>query len=356
MLTGLVYIAVILLWAVVLVPQWLRRHERNNEHRTTLTFHRAMRTLERRRLNRSVSRARHDVDVTVAGARSRVHDRVSLDDQQTSPIDEHLDHGVDPFRGTETEEHLRSVRALRAKASALSQAGDRRRQVMQGLAGLSVVCVVLMFLGMIPFMLAMLPLAALGGFAYMSKRQAKAAALANERRARRLAARDEAYQSTVDVREVDAMREQAASRPSRSSRSTSSRSRNTSRRSSSQRSSSARRSAQPAARREGRNDDIRVLSASESEYERARNNVGSNWEPVDAPLPGYLDSARATRIRRNLDSSTNGDWTGERMLEQVEALRDPRYDAEAELGLDSYVDLPNYDEGDGYGRRRAVNE
>lgn len=361
MLTGLVYIAVILLWAVVLVPQWLRRHERNSEHRTTLTFHRAMRTLERRRLNRSVSRARHDVDVTVAGARSRVHDRVSLDDQEVSPIDQHLDSGIDPFRGTETEEHLRSVRTLRAKSNAISKAGDRRRQIMQALGGLSIVCVVLMLMGVIPFMLAMLPVAGLGGFAYMSKRQAKAAALANERRARRIAAREEAYETTVDVREVRQMQE-AAERAPRSERSASSRS--ASSRRSSSRSSSSRRYSQASSRTrqqssrasQTRNDDIRVLSASESEYERARANVSSDWDAVEAPLPGYLDSARATRIRRNIDSTANGDWTGERMLEQVEALRDPRKDAEAELGLDDYIDIPGYDERDGYGRRRAVNE
>jgi hypothetical protein len=61
---------------------------------------------------------------------------------------------------------------------------------------------------------------------------------------------------------------------------------------------------------------------------------------------------------RNLDSTANGDWTSERMLEQAEALRTPGADAEFELGLDEFVDIPGTEiaEDHGYSHRRAVND
>ena len=358
-LTGLVYAAVILLWAVVLVPQWLRRHERNAEHRTTLTFHRAMRALERRRVSRGVSRARHDVDVTVAGARSRVHDRVSIDDLDHSPIDEHLDHGVDPFEGSPSEDHLRHVRRLRAESHARNTASQRRRQVQQILIGLAVIGFVLLVMGVVPLLLGLLPGLALAAFFYASRKQSRSAEVSQARKDRRRVSRansSEAERSTT--------RERSGSSRQRS--------RSSSRTSSSSRRSSATRSKRgagrhvdaPAARvnagqfADVEGADVRMLSTTEVEGRRARSGSETRWEPVEAPLPGYLDSARATRMPRNLDSTANGDWTSERMLEQAEALRTPGADAEFELGLDEYVDIPGTDHAreDSYGHRRAVND
>jgi len=360
-LTGLVYVAVILLWAVVLVPQWLRRHERNAEHRTTVTFHRAMRALERRRVSRGVSRARHDVDVTVAGARSRVHDRVSIDDEGISPIDQHLDEGVDPFEGSETEDHLRHVRRLRAESHARSTASQRRRQVQQILIGLTVVALVLLVMGVLPLLLAVVPAAALGAFLYASRGSAKAAK-AGESRTRRASERERRAQD--EGSQADERERRTSSRRASTQRSSSSR-RSSSRRSSTRRSSGARRHVDaPAARSTSTQyadldgADVRMLSNSEIEGRRASAATEGRWEPVEAPLPGYLDSARATRMPRNLDSTANGDWTSERMLEQAEALRTPGADAEFELGLDEFVDIPGTDSADdhGYGHRRAVND
>ncbi len=360
MLTGLVYAAVILLWAVVLVPQWLRRHERNAEHRTTLTFHRAMRTLERRRGNRGVSKARHDVDVTVAGARSRVHDRVAMDDSGRSPIDEHLDSGEDPFRGTSSEERLRHVRLLRAKSHAAAQATQRRRQVQQALVGIAVIAFILFVMGVVPLLLAVLPVAALAGFWYLGRRQAAAAQQAQQRRVRRERTRTGEAEFEADASSERRERSATSRSASRSSRGRSGRSR-------------ARRHvdapavhtpdiAYEAATVGGASedlvgDDFRLLSNEEVETRRASAAAGSDWEPSEAPLPGYLDSARATRMPRNLDSNANGDWTGERMVEQAEALRTPDADAEYELGLDDFVSVPGYDADEhGYSHRRAVND
>ncbi len=365
-LTGLVYAAVILLWAVVLVPQWLRRHERNAEHRTTVTFHRAMRALERRRVSRGVSRARHDVDVTVAGARSRVHDRISIDDEDVSPIDQHLDEGVDPFAGSETEDQLRQIRRLRAESHARSTASQRRRQVQQVLIGLTVVGLVLLVMGLLPLLVALLPAAGLAAFFYASRGSAKTAQ-AGESRTQRAADRDRRRNGEgEDVERESRERRSSSSRRASTQRSTAPASASDRRSSSSRRRSGAGRhvDAPAAAQATGmqyadvEGADVRMLSTNEIDGRRASVAAEGRWEPVEAPLPGYLDSARATRTPRNLDSAANGDWTSERMLEQAEALRTPGADVEFELGLDDFVDIPGLesDEGHGYGNRRAVND
>jgi len=45
--TGLIYVVIIALWAAVLIPMWLRRHDQISEVRSTLRFSSAMRTLGR---------------------------------------------------------------------------------------------------------------------------------------------------------------------------------------------------------------------------------------------------------------------------------------------------------------------
>lgn len=300
MLTGLVYVAVILLWAVVLIPQWMRRHERHSEHRTTLTFHRAMRTLERRRSTRGMSKARHDSDVTVAGARSRVHDRVRLEDGP-SLIDQHLETGGDPFAGTDTEEHLRRVRSLRAQSSAVTMAQTRRRQVQQVLVGLAVVGVIAGFLGFVPLLLGLLPAIGLAAFWFMTSKQ-RAAVAGRELRQQR--------QSNRTQRRGNVQRERLA---------------------------------QPVA--DGEASGPEHVAPTEGQ-----------WDAAEATLPSYLNSERGVRTASQ-DSDEFYDWTSERMLEQAQALRTPGADEEAELGLDDFVEVPGWDaQEDHFRHRRAANE
>ena len=345
MLTGLVYAAVVVLWAVVLVPQWLRRHERNSEHRTALTFHRAMRTLERRSTLRGASRAPHDHDVVVSGARSKVHDRVSINLDGESPIDQHLDHGIDPFVGGAEEAQLRDTRRNRSQMRARAAAARRRRQVQQVLVGLSVISVLLFFIGAIPLMMGLLAPVGLGAFLYAVRKQQATVELVEARRKRSASARDEASESTAAARVRGAARE--VKRGKRSDRRTSARRHVERVGSGGSRGSYA----------EAGTDDARMLSDDEVVDRRSSVAADGEWEPVEAPLPGYVNGSRATRTPRNLDSAANGDWTSERMLEQLEALRSPGADAEHELGLDDFVKVPGAiaDHGS-YEHRRAVND
>lgn len=349
MLTGLVYLIVIALWAVILVPRWLRRHDRSAELRSSMRFDRAMQTLSRRR-GRGVSSTSHSVDVTVAGARNRVHDSIRVDSTGLSPIDAHLDGGLDPFEGSLTEEQLRDARRRQTRSAAQAASAHRRSQVQQVLAGVSLIAFILMLMGVVSFGMFMLAPLALGGFTLLSKRQALQSTCMETRlrrnedqrsSARRFMATGE-KQSRSEREERRTRRSRGAARPA------------------------TRRIEQPAASYEMTEielgatgtDDVRVMSAEEAAQHNARRNTDPGWSPVEAPLPQYVNSARATDFPRNLDSTTNGDWTSERMLEQVEALRTPGADAEYELGLDEFVDLPDSarDTGEGYDYRRAVND
>lgn len=354
MLTGLVYLIVIALWAVILVPRWLRRHDRSAELRSSMRFDRAMQTLSRRR-GRGVSSTSHAVDITVAGARNRVHDSVRVDSSVPSPIDTHLDGGIDPFAGSLTEEQLRDARRRQSRSAAQAASARRRKQVQQVLAGVSVVAFILMLMGVVsPIMFILVP-AALVGFNVLSRRQATQASR-TEKRLRR----NEDHRSDVR-RSMATGVDQADSEERRTSSSaTERRSRAASRR------PARRRIEQPAAINQTvelelgatGTDDVRLMSSDEAAQHNARRNTDPGWSPVDAPLPQYVSSSRATNFPRNLDSTSNGDWTSERMLEQVEALRTPGADAEFELGLDEFVDVPESarDTGEGYDYRRAVND
>lgn len=53
-MTGLIYIVIIGLWAAVLIPMWLRRHDQISEVRSTARFSSAMRTLGRDSRGRTI--------------------------------------------------------------------------------------------------------------------------------------------------------------------------------------------------------------------------------------------------------------------------------------------------------------
>lgn len=46
------------------------------------------------------------------------------------------------------------------------------------------------------------------------------------------------------------------------------------------------------------------------------------WQPIETPMPSYVNAAKATRYARVLDSQKP--WTGQDMLEQAELLRNER--------------------------------
>ena len=125
--SGLIYAVIVGLWAVVLVPMWLRRHDESSESRSVDRFEGAMRTLSRR----SGSADRREV---------LVPRRASV-----------------PLRPD-------GVPAQDARAVAAT----RRRRTGLALLGLLLVTVGLGMLGVLPIWLAVVPLLLVVGFGWQS--------------------------------------------------------------------------------------------------------------------------------------------------------------------------------------------
>ena len=68
-MTGLIYVVIIALWAAVLIPIWLRRHDQISEVRSTARFSSAMRSLGRNSARASAPLAPADGFITRASAR-----------------------------------------------------------------------------------------------------------------------------------------------------------------------------------------------------------------------------------------------------------------------------------------------
>jgi hypothetical protein len=257
-LTGLLYAAVIAMWAVVLIPRWLGTSDRYRDARTSKRFRRSLDAVSRR-VHRS-----HDVAAMPGREPGRV-DTAPAD----SAIDRHLDLGIDPFVGTAEDGHRRRAREHTARRKASAAAAVRRRRILVGLGGLFTLGLVGAVVGVVPMMWPVLLGATLGGYVFLLRNPSRLAGRAAP-------------------------------------------------------------SAHPAAEP--------VADASPA----------TTWEPRRAPEPSYMRAGRATAIPRELDSTTNGPWTAERMLEQAAALRTGE-DPEAELGLDELA-YPEYEPA------RAVNE
>ena len=173
-MTGLIYVAIVALWAVVLVPMWLRRHDLANESRNVDRFSSAMRTLSRSRTRHAVAygdreivqpRRNREREVVVTGARGRVSDRTRADVSQRTP--ERVDE--------------RSVRVARAAAAA------RRRRVLLLLTGTVVMVGLAAFAGRVPVWSVAVAGVLLAGFLAVSQRQVRAQRRADGQRRSRSA-------------------------------------------------------------------------------------------------------------------------------------------------------------------------
>ncbi len=177
MSSGLIYAVIVGLWAAVLVPMWLRRHDEASESRSVDRFEGAMRTLSRR----SGSADRREV---LMPRRPSVPVRVD------------------------------GLPAVDARALAAA----RRRRTGLVLLGLLLVAVGLGLLGVLPRWLAVVPLLLVGAFGWQSRvatqraaAQATAARRARAAQARR--AREESVAAQLAGRPARPSRRQAAPAP-----------------------------------------------------------------------------------------------------------------------------------------------
>jgi len=258
--TGLIYVVIIALWAAVLIPIWLRRHDQISEVRSTARFSSAMKTLGK------------DKGRKASAPRSSGATRLTYDDP----------HEV------------------------ARQAAAKRRAIIMGvLSGALALMLALAIFGLVPrvapIVLAIIVLSYVIAAAVTSSQRGQVAPARSSRRDDYYddaAYEDEYYDD--DYREIaynDEVADVAYPR-SRGVRPRTKRSRD----------------AQVAAAM----DDFLAWDPWEGDSESA----SQDWTAVPTTLPTYVNAPRATRVRRPIERDR--DWSGEAMVEAARGMRRPR--------------------------------
>lgn len=157
-----IYLVIAIMWAVVLVPMWLKRHDEAQESRSADRFARAMGTLRR-------------------GSAAAAPQREVLM----------------PTRPSRHRESQVVVTGPRASQSASALAAARRRRTLLGLLGLLTLTLLLGAIGVVPLLLSAVPLLLVAGFLVVARRQVALAAEARQRRDRRSALAEAAREADV---------------------------------------------------------------------------------------------------------------------------------------------------------------
>ena len=272
-MTGLIYVVIIALWAAVLIPIWLRRHDQISEVRSTARFSSAMRSL-----------GKGNGSENSAGSRGARASNLAFDPQT---------------RARETAAKRRAI-IMGVLSAALALA-----------LGLAIMNLVPRWA---PIVLAVVVLSYVIATAVTSSRRS-ASAPTSRRRERFVENYDDipaAYDDLDDYRDVaysDQVAEVAYPR-SRGLRPPSKRSRD----------------AQVAAAM----DDFVSWDPWEGEEQGAE----TGWSAVPTTLPTYVNAPRATRVRRPIERDR--DWSGEAMVEAARTMRRPRITVD-DLADDSYA-------------------
>ena len=245
---GVIYAVIVVLWAAVLVPMWLRRHDEVTESRSVDRFQGAMRTLSRREPGAD----RREVLVPRRSATRAVPDGAA------------------------------------EQLSAATQAALRRRRTVLALAAVTFFLALLGALKVIPLWMALLPFVLLLGFlaqVSMSTRRARANELAARRRRAAAQRREQraAAMQTVASPEFTARPQPKVAEPERPFDQYVV-----------ETWVPARRAAQAA------------LPADPAFYDAVAENA---WSPVEVPLPTYVLAPKAPRSVRVIDLTKPGSWT-----------------------------------------------
>ena len=152
--SGLLYAAIIGMWAVVLVPMWLRRHDEAQESKSADRFARAMGTLRRGDAGSSAGASHREV--------------------------------LMPRRPSSVRDTQVVVTGPRGTVTPAAAAAERRRRVLGVLVLLLLLWVTLALLHTVPRWTAAVPLMLVGGFLVVARRQTSLATDLKRRQARRV--------------------------------------------------------------------------------------------------------------------------------------------------------------------------
>jgi len=265
--TGVIYVVIIALWAAVLIPIWLRRHDQISEVRSTARFSSAMKTLGGRGRPRYASgvddqEAYYSTAApTVSGGRPaagrydnpEARMRRGAPDQRTASPDWN-DDGLDPAY----------ERELVRRAAA-----TRRTIVLGSLTAILLATLLLAIASILPKWVPILAAVPVVAFVLATAMTASARSAAPARSGRREVSRA----STARRAEVVEGAPRTAAAPV---------------------------------------DDWETWNAWDDD---------DAWEAVPTTLPTYVSAPRASAVPREIDRAHSGEWSGEAMVETARAMR-----------------------------------
>ncbi|MEO6821951.1 MAG: hypothetical protein ABI468_05700 [Candidatus Nanopelagicales bacterium] len=282
---GLLYLVLVVVWAFVLIPMWLRKHDEANESRSVDRFSRALSSLSGRRDRkgqkssggaflraRSVvmpgrPRGAQDPQVTVTGACAP---------EQTKSA------SAATLAGAMTQQRPEPRRAL------VVVAAGRRRRVLLGLLVVTVLVLAAGLLHKVPMWTAVAPALLLVAFVVSARRARMRTELVQRRKLQRQSL-TEAARAAQTGRAAGARRRVRAT------------------------------DAVPAAA-SGVGIDL-LVTATPGGVGAAAAVDERGWSAVPTTLPTYVTAPAATRVPRVIDRTTPGAWSGAAMLEQARTTR-----------------------------------
>ena len=270
--SGLVYAVIVALWAGVLVPMWLRRHDAETESRSVDRFSSAMKILSRRPSSRTTSRENQLLGVPEASEQSAQSAFIKPTKRPVQlPAPELLISRAAPRTAPPTprERSGERVGALHA----------RRRKTLYGLAA-SVFFASLGFaVGLFPGWVPLLAFVAGGSFIALMVVQASAQQRQRESQ-RRAQLRDTQRERSVEA---------------------------------------------PNVRRDGvgstQTARIRTDRAATARAQGVRESEQVGWDPTPIPVPRYVTAPPATMVPREIDRRHAGGWSAQGMLDHVAETR-----------------------------------
>ncbi|HEX5018114.1 MAG TPA: hypothetical protein VFX15_11090 [Actinomycetes bacterium] len=333
--SGLIYAAIAILWAAVLIPMWLRNHDAATENRSAERFGQAMRVLSRKDAGSGRSEDSGDTQVG-----EHAEPRVERAPQREA---------VRPARRTAA---TRVTAKARPKDRAKSRPKDRRRQPQRPpltlaqrrartlgvLSGLAFVVAVVAVGTPLPWW-TVIPFAALlCAFVVHLRIQAKQKHLRQRMRSRGdVATQPSRRTASADVEETASSRRHDAESVSRSTGMTDV-----------PESTSETGVVQGPSRavvveRKGETavTDTAASETAASETAASESSMSDDddaWRPNPLPLPTYVTAPKAVRPIKVIDLTTPGAWTSGRLLDDGLAEEDLLAAQVAEEELDALLD------------------
>ena len=260
--SALLFILLGVMWAVVLVPMWLRKHDENNESRSVDRFSRALGSLSSR-LDRD-----RDAETVIVPARGTVPAGRAV---------------LMPGRPAGAQDHQVTVSGSRPAAAVRRRpvgAATRRRRLLVGSLLVTLLVLVAGLLNRVPLWVVAIPAVLTLGVLVTGRRQAARTAEMARRRARRAVLSEAARLAEAEHR----------------------------------------RGARTGAAR----IDAEVIAADvvdEAPFVRQPVPQADSWDAVPTTLPTYVTAPAATRVPRVIDRTTPGSWSGAAMLDQARSTR-----------------------------------